>query len=144
MVAADLAAVADIDRQEPSPWSEIALAEELQRDDGFLAVICLGETVAGWGCLRHSGYEAELLKITVARTFRRQKLGSCLFDYLLTSLEQHGVEALFLEVRSCNRPALSFYRSSGFTDVGRRINYYRQPSDDALILRKPLLPQQTG
>ncbi len=144
MAAADLAAVAEIEGQEPSSWSEPSIAAELQRGDALSAVVCLGETVVGWGCCRYSSCESELLKIGILRRFRRQRLGSRLLDYFLTNLQQRGVEELFLEVRSRNNSALSFYRNSGFTDVGRRIRYYKQPLDDALILRKPIESPKTG
>ena len=41
-----------------------------------------------------------------------------------------------LEVRASNEPAKSLYGSMGFESVGIRKNYYRNPREDALILRK--------
>ena len=41
-----------------------------------------------------------------------------------------------LEVRESNRPALELYRSMGFAPVALRRNYYSQPLEDALVLRK--------
>ena len=58
-------------------------------------------------------------------------------------LEQ-GVGEMYLEVRSLNHAARTFYLGHGFTEVGRRINYYRQPSDDALVMKKILIIDGEG
>ncbi len=144
MVAADLAAVAAIEGQKLSAWSEASIAAELQRVDSLAIVICSEDTVVGWGCCRHTEFEAELLKIGVKQSLRRRGLGSILLDTFISALQQRRISELFLEVRSLNHPALSFYLNSGFTEVGRRINYYRQPSDDALVLKKSIQLEKEG
>ena len=63
-------------------------------------------------------------------------MATCLLAALEKGLRDVGVVRLYLEVRSENLPAVSFYHQSGFTVTGRRINYYSQPSDDALVLQK--------
>ena len=55
---------------------------------------------------------------------------------LIGALEKRGSHSLMLEVRSSNATALSVYYKLGFNEVGRRRNYYRNPKEDALILRK--------
>ena len=51
----------------------------------------------------------------------------------LKALESH---CLTLEVRASNNPAIALYEKLGFVQIGRRKNYYRNPREDALILRK--------
>jgi len=144
MVDADLAAVAAIERQELSPWSDTSIAGELDLDESLTIVICHGDTVVGWVCCRHSDFEAELLKISVTKSLRRRGLGSILLDTVFHNLRQRCIEILFLEVRSLNHSALSFYLDCGFTEVGRRTNYYRKPPDDALVLKKNISPENEG
>ena len=144
MVDADLAAVAAIERQELSPWSEPSIAGELDLEESLTIVICHGDTVVGWACCRRNEFEAELLKIGVTKLLKRRGLGSILFDTVLGDLRQRGIDLLFLEVRSLNHSALSFYLDCGFTEVGRRINYYRKPPDDALVLKKYISPENEG
>jgi ribosomal-protein-alanine N-acetyltransferase len=41
-------------------------------------------------------------------------------------------------VRAGNLPAQALYRSRGFEAVGRRRDYYREPPEDALVMRASL------
>ena len=47
-----------------------------------------------------------------------------------------GSRQLTLEVRVSNESAQALYAQLGFERVGRRKNYYLNPREDALILRK--------
>ena len=51
-------------------------------------------------------------------------------------LKEKGSRCLTLEVRVSNIPAITLYEKLGFAEIGRRKNYYRNPREDALILRK--------
>ena len=42
----------------------------------------------------------------------------------------------WLEVRPSNTAAIALYESFGFTERGRRHNYYDLPKEDALILTR--------
>ena len=55
---------------------------------------------------------------------------------LITVLREQGSHCLTLEVRASNEPAIKLYRKLGFVQVGKRPNYYFNPREDALILRK--------
>ena len=41
-----------------------------------------------------------------------------------------------LEVRKSNEPAIALYKSFGFEQNGLRKNYYKNPTEDALIMTK--------
>ena len=43
---------------------------------------------------------------------------------------------LTLEVRQSNAPAIALYESMGFLPEGRRKNFYRQPTEDAILMTK--------
>jgi len=49
-----------------------------------------------------------------------------------------------LEVRASNDPARLLYEKLGFQQAGRRPGYYRNPREDALILRKEWSYEDTG
>ena len=78
------------------------------------------------------------MNVAVAPAFRRQGIGEGLMIALVDALRDKGMESLTLEVRASNSPAIALYDRLGFTEVGRRPNYYTDPREDALIMRKEL------
>jgi ribosomal protein S18 acetylase RimI-like enzyme len=43
-----------------------------------------------------------------------------------------------LEVRAASAGAIALYATLGFTQTGRRPRYYRDPEDDAVVMRLEL------
>ena len=138
MLREDAAAVAGLERQVPSPWSRALIEGELGYPGSTALMAFAAGEVAGWCCCRQVGGEAELLKMSVARRWRRRRVATRLLHHLEGGLCEKHVERLYLEVRSKSAPAVSFYTHAGFTVHGRRINYYSQPDDDALLMLKLL------
>jgi ribosomal-protein-alanine N-acetyltransferase len=56
----------------------------------------------------------------------------------VASAVRQGARAAILEVRAGNFAAQSLYRRYGFEVVGRRRQYYREPPEDALLMRASL------
>lgn len=134
----DIADLAETEKEELSAWSVCAIAAELLQTDGIQLVFSTRGITSGWLCCRIIGCEAELLKLTVSRKCRHRGVATLLLSCLERELAEHGVSKLFLEVRSSNVSAIAFYFQVGFTEVGRRISYYRQPTEDALLFKKKL------
>ena len=82
--------------------------------------------------------DCDIMNLAVAPDARRQQLGRTLLQSLIDELHRRGTERLFLEVRASNVPARALYASFGFEQVGLRKEYYVNPTEDALILRKEL------
>ena len=116
------------------PWSESLLAEELYNDSASL-VVAEGEdgTVLGYGLVRAVLDEGCLEKIAVDPAWRRQGVAEELLAAFLRFGRAH-LAFLTLEVRASNTPAVALYQKLGFQEVGRRRNYYREPTEDALLL----------
>jgi ribosomal-protein-alanine N-acetyltransferase len=74
--------------------------------------------------------------LAVRPEYRGGGLGRRLLAIALTIGERRGARVALLEVRESNRPAIALYHSMGFASVAVRRNYYSQPSEDALVLRK--------
>ena len=138
MRLSDLEYVVDIERGTLSPWSVSSLADECRVANG-LSFVAVNDDIVGWCCCRTIWPEAELLKITVSPVKRGLGIGYMLLKKMLTELACNRFNTLFLEVRAGNRAALQFYQRNDFFQVGLRCDYYSDPLDNALVLRRDIL-----
>lgn len=78
--------------------------------------------------------EGEVLRIVVDETVRGCGVGSRLLETLFAGCPQ--VQSWYLEVREGNRAAIALYKKYGFQPIGLRKNYYRNPQEHALLMRR--------
>ena len=118
------------------PWSENSIASELKNPLSLWLVAVDDQQVVGYVGSQSVMGEADMMNIAVSSKFRRMGIAQELVERLVTLLREKDVYSLTLEVRASNEPAKALYGKLGFNQVGRRPNYYRNPKEDALILRK--------
>ena len=118
------------------PWSENSIASELENRLAHWLVALEGETVAGYIGSQTVMGESDMMNVAVHPDFRRRGIAEALVKRLVEDLQAMESHCLTLEVRATNAPAIALYEKLGFFQVGRRKNYYRNPREDALILRK--------
>lgn len=118
------------------PWSEKSVASELNNSLSYWLVAVEGERVAGYVGSQTVIDETDMMNIAVHPDFRRQGIAEALVEALVDKLKEKGSRCLTLEVRESNLPAITLYEKLGFTQIGLRKNYYRNPRENALILRK--------
>jgi ribosomal protein S18 acetylase RimI-like enzyme len=87
---------------------------------------------------------AELESVAVAEVFRGVGIGRALCAAVITWARDRGALSLELEVRSRSSVPIALYTSLGFTRSGRRAAYYRDPADDALLMRLELIQAIRG
>jgi [ribosomal protein S18]-alanine N-acetyltransferase len=92
--------------------------------------------VSGLILFRIIADEAEILNLAVEPRRRRQGIASRLIEDAVAASKAAGVRTIFLEVRESNEAARNLYSRVGFTEDTRRPKYYRQPWEDAVILRR--------
>ena len=137
MTSAHVAQIAAIEKLCFSdPWSENSVASELENRLSLWLVALDGDTVAGYVGSQSVLDEADMMNVAVHPDFRRQGIAEALVSGLVEHLKAMGSHCLTLEVRASNAPAIALYEKLGFAEIGRRKNYYRNPREDALILRK--------
>jgi [ribosomal protein S18]-alanine N-acetyltransferase len=145
-VAEDLNAILDLERDTGTAphWPRATYAAILSADSTApqrcLIVAHDGELPAGFavGLLHPGGSVAELESIVVAVGVRRSGVGRALCTAVFEWCRSHGATEIILEVRAAGTAAVALYTSLGFTQTGRRPRYYRDPEDDAIIMRLPL------
>lgn len=115
-------------------WNEQSLENTLyyRPDTSFIAIV--GDCVAGYLFFMAAADEGELLRIGVADSFRRQGIARALMAYMDQYVRENGIYSVWLEVREHNTPARTLYENCGFQAQGTRRNYYRNPSEDAVIM----------
>ncbi len=100
----------------------------------FLVAVA-GADVAGYAIAHVAADEGEILNLGVAAAHRRRGVGRRLVQAMVATLAARGAAAVYLEVRESNAAARGLYQELGFREVGRRSRYYRQPVEDAILLR---------
>ncbi len=129
--------VAALERENFSiPWSENSISRELTNPLSLWVVALDKEKVVGYVGSQSVLGEADMMNLAVDSAYRRLGIGKQLVLSLIEKLEQEDVSKLTLEVRASNIGAIALYEGLGFAEVGRRPNYYSNPKEDALILRK--------
>ena len=117
------------------PWSEAAFREALVSDRTFTLVAEVARGAAGYLIGREVAGSGEILNLAVAPEFRRRGLGGALLEEGLAAFRKRRAVEVFLEVRESNHSAQALYLARGFRPVGQRAAYYRNPREDALVLR---------
>ena len=137
MKAAHVPQVAELERIcFADPWSEKSIASELNSIWSYWVVALWNGAVIGYIGSQTSIDETDIMNVAVHPDYRRKGVAESLIHCLITELKNRGSHALMLEVRSSNAPAIALYEKLGFRQIGLRRNYYRNPKEDALILRK--------
>lgn len=142
-IAADIPDVAAMERlcySDPWPASSFTALPANERVCFIVARDVHNQRLLGFAIAWHVLNEGELANLAVAPESRRRGIGTALLEAVTTDALGRGTSELYLEVRESNAAARQMYTSAGFEQVGRRKQYYRQPVEDALILRRTLTP----
>ena len=66
---------------------------------------------------------------------RRAGVGRALCEAVIGWCRKQGATEMELEVRAGGLGAVALYHGLGFAVVGQRRDYYRDPTEDALLMR---------
>jgi ribosomal-protein-alanine N-acetyltransferase len=134
--AADVPVVAENERQDFSaPWPASFFLGELPAPNSYARIAEHSGNIAGYSLAWLGEDEGHLGNIAVAPALRRRGIGRALLEDLLASASSSGVAAITLEVRVSNFAAQWLYRAYGFRVAGLRPRYYRDTTEDALVMR---------
>ena len=117
-------------------WSENSVASEVDNPLSIWLVAVEDAEVLGYVGSQTVMDETDMMNIAVHPDYRCRGIAEELVNTLVTALKEKGSHCLTLEVRASNAPAIRLYEKHGFLQVGLRKNYYHNPKEDALILRK--------
>lgn len=121
-------------------WS--AEQYESRIKNGCFLVAEFDDRFSGFICARALTGEWEIENVVVAEEFRRRGIAGELLNELFEAGQKSGCgsHVLHLEVRESNLAARQLYAKHGFLEVGRRPNYYCDPTEDAVLYTKIRIP----
>lgn len=135
---AEASVLHDLDSQIFSDaWSEKSFAGSIQSVSESVPVAVCTETgeVAAYAAVSYVLDEANINRIAVSPQFRGNRLGLQLLGWLENNLPEE-ITVFNLEVRESNKYAIEMYEKFGYTVLGRRKKFYRNPEEDALLMTK--------
>jgi ribosomal-protein-alanine N-acetyltransferase len=102
-------------------------------EGGVVLVAEEASQLCGFVCAQSATGEWEIENIAAAADLLRRGIASELIQELIRRGGRQAASAILLEVRESNLPARGLYNKSGFSEVGRRRAYYRDPVEDAIL-----------
>ncbi len=137
MTSADLEQVCELEKNIFStPWSRESFESSMKEKDTLFIVAETEEEISGYLGIYFLGEEADISNVAVAKDYRRQHIAQHLLECVLIQAKKRGVKTVTLEVRETNKAAIGLYESMGFYEAGVRKDYYKAPTEDALIMWK--------
>ncbi len=121
-----------------APWTQSKFNDSLNNPNILASLIIVDTQVLGYFVAIHSPDSADLLNICIHPDYQQQGLGIKLFENLIQKLQILSIDTVFIEVRSSNNSALSFYQKLGFKVIDKRKKYYSN-GEDAKILRLKII-----
>jgi ribosomal-protein-alanine N-acetyltransferase len=122
------------------PWTVAQLGAAMDWPGAIALVAEDAGEIVGYVLGRLIVDEAEILSIATIVERRREGIGRRLLGAIMAAMIERGAHAVWLEVRMSNGAAREMYQSAGFAPAGVRRDYYRQPTEDALVLRREVTP----
>ena len=126
-----------------TPWSLGLFLAEVRRDErDYLVALSDGlsesrgtaSRVVGFAGLLYVFGEGHITTVAVDPKQQGGRIGTRLMLVLVRRAIEHGADSITLEVRASNTAALALYRRFGFAPSGVRKDYYKDPTEDALVL----------
>lgn len=80
----------------------------------------------------------DIYKIFIRDNDKRKGYATDLLNKVIELAKRYNSKKIMIEVRSKNVSAINFYKNNGFEQISIRKDYYKNPTDDALIFERSL------
>jgi ribosomal-protein-alanine N-acetyltransferase len=117
-----------------SPWSRYAFLEEIENPISHLWGVTENKVLSGNLCFWMFDREIQLVNLAVHPEKRNKGFGHYLLTKMIEECISKGVPNIWLEVRRSNLTAKRLYEKQGFEAAGCRPRYYKDSSEDAIIM----------
>lgn len=139
MTATDTTAVAGLDFTiAHRPWTAEMFLEEINLGSYCRVIVEKSGTIVGYAVARLLFDEWHLMTIGVTPAQRRLGWAAWLLGDLIQKAALTRSQAVLLEVRVSNQPAIQLYKKMNFKALSIRKHYYRGPygPEDAAIMAR--------
>lgn len=128
------------------PWTHEMYLAELNNEGVSFFYLARDEChhVVGYCSFWRILDELHINNLAVLPERRREGVASALLTRVLQEGVRLGAKRCILEVRQSNDAARHLYEGFGFSRVGVRSNYYGNPVEDALVLRREERPVEVS
>ena len=117
------------------PWSEQAFLDALKQPEALMmAAIGMGNNLLGYCGIYLSADEGEITNVAVRPDHRKQGIADAILTAVFLAAQKRGIRTMYLEVRESNIPAQKLYEKHGFVPCGIRKNFYRKPTEHAIVM----------
>ena len=126
--------------QSSSPWKREYFVDEISNDLSYFFVSenYITNEIIGFIIFWIIEDISELHSVAIADNYKRCGHGLSLIKHMFEFIKKKQIKEIFLEVRASNIPAINLYKKLEFKEINRRQNYYKSPSEDALVFRKSI------
>ena len=115
-----------------NPWQISSIRGELENNCSFIYVAVEDNKPVGYVNVYCVLDDIDVVRVAVLPEYRRRKIAESI---LKTAMNRHK-GTVYLDVRESNVPAINLYKSLGFEDTGVRKNYYTNPTENAVLMKK--------
>ena len=115
------------------PWSASAL-KFLLGDGAVGFAVTEDGKVCAYGSMAIVLDEGQILNIATRPDKKRQGHATRVLIKLIEHARENSLSLMTLEVRESNFAARELYQKHGFAEIGRRKNFYKLPTEDAILM----------
>jgi len=118
-----------------TPFTKEQLLSQMP-DDRHVFIVAESDdgSVLGYVGMLYVLDEGYISNVAVHPDFRRSGIADALITELKAIANSLELSFVTLEVRESNEAARALYQKQGFSDVGKRKNYYTLPTEDAILM----------
>ena len=133
----EIVQVADLEQEIFSDaWSENAVRETWSQEHSIVLGAFKGQFLEGYLIVYYVLDELEIARIAVHPSGRRQGIAGALLENLEKKGEELGFARWLLDVRESNQAAIALYKKYGFSEDGKRKNFYTNPIESAILMSR--------
>ena len=136
---AHIAETAELEKKYFSePWSQNSLRLLCTEDYPSFAVCGADGSLVGYLSGAKALDELQIINVAVREDMRGRGIGALLMRAADSYCLENSLVSISLEVRESNASAISLYDRCGFKAAGIRKNFYRSPTENAVVMIKNL------